>query len=175
MPRPTKKQLIFDDFSTDVSMPGSNPPSTETDIAKEITAQETHDYPLCPNLFPRLNSTSSRIAIIGEAPGEAEVFHQIPFCPTPTPTNPKAGSSGRLLNDKLSHVRDIKQPGRSARGIMFGHNRRVLHRHRPPGEVDHPAAMSGVPIGQRRFCQSRDHRVDHRGNRRPSPAFSRCD
>lgn len=61
-----------------------------------------------PNKHPTIHNLPYRLAIIGEAPGEAEEFRGIPFCPTPTPTNYKAGASGRLLNEKLSHANIIR-------------------------------------------------------------------
>ncbi len=81
---------------------------SEFDLVDSLTTHQILPAPYdpgppVPNLFPRLNNLPYRIAIVGEAPGEAEQHHLIPFCPLPTPSNPKAGSSGRLLNEKLSH------------------------------------------------------------------------
>ncbi len=49
------------------------------------------------------------------------------------------------------HVRNVEQPDCASHGIVLGHDRRVLHRHRPAGEIDQPPAVCGMPGMERRF------------------------
>ena len=57
---------------------------------------------------------------------------------------------------KPAHVRNIEQSGGRARSVVLGNNRRILHRHRPTGKIDHPP-MGYMPIVQRRFRKRAGH------------------
>ena len=56
----------------------------------------------------------------------------------------------RRRKAKPPHVRDIEHADRISGRVVFFGDRRVLHRHRPAGEIDHPAAVCDVPIVERR-------------------------
>lgn len=129
MPPRRKKPNVFTEFlddnepttqpsSTSLLMPGADqapaktsrqprPPTDgdgDVDEAGEPTG-ESFDFServLVPNAFSRITPGLSRIAIIGEAPGEAESYYKTPFCTERTPTNPYSGASGRFLNMWLS-------------------------------------------------------------------------
>ena len=47
----------------------------------------------------------------------------------------------------LAHMADVEQPDRCAHGLVFVHDSRILDRHIPPAEIDHPGlqpAMDGI-------------------------------
>jgi uracil-DNA glycosylase family 4 len=132
----SKKSSTFNEFDE-----SPKTTETETDLSAVLDVTTFDTGPNVPNLFPRLTSASGiRIALIGEAPEEAEVYNQTPFSPLPTPTNPKSGASGRLLNDKLSQVGII-------RDACFVGN---ICQHRPPSndikafKFDGPEIQSGL-------------------------------
>ena len=56
----------------------------------------------------------------------------------------------RALDEQLAHVREVEQADPLADRAMLLEDRRVLDRHPPAGELDHPGAEAGVPVGQRR-------------------------
>ncbi len=56
--------------------------------------------------------------------------------------NRRAGS----LEPQPAHVRDVGHAHRRADGQVFFDNRRVLHGHRPAGEIDHPPAVGNMPV-----------------------------
>ena len=58
--------------------------------------------------------------------------------------------SGRALDRESSHVRDVEHPHSLSGGEVLVDDRRILHRHPPAGEVDHPATVRLVPGGQGR-------------------------
>jgi hypothetical protein len=43
-------------------------------------------------------------------------------------------------------VGDVEQACACPDRLVFGHDRTVLHRHFPAGEIDHPSAMGDVPV-----------------------------
>src|SRR5690606_37872561 len=51
---------------------------------------------------------------------------------------------------KATHVRYVEERRRLPRRRVFVDDRRVLHRHRPAGEIDHPAAMRDAPVVESR-------------------------
>ena len=53
------------------------------------------------------------------------------------------------LENQTSHMRDIEETGGRTHGQVFIDDRRVLHGHRPTGEIDDSAVMRGMPIVQR--------------------------
>ena len=82
-------------------------------------------------------------------------------------------ASPRAVKSQATHVRDVKQPRRGARGRMLGDDRRVLHRHRPAREIDHSPAVRGVPTVQRRLGQGDCRHGAHfrgRGSNDATPA-----
>ena len=69
------------------------------------------------------------------------------------------GGIGRsAVETEPAHVRHVEQAGGGADGGMLGGDRRVLHGHRPAGEVDQPPAESDVTIVQRRSGERFGHR-----------------
>jgi len=72
---------------------------------------------LCPNLFPLLPPTISRLAVVGEAPGEDEMVVHEPF----------VGTSGRFLRAMLSNA------GLSTNQIFFGN---VCQHHPPQNDIE---------------------------------------
>ena len=65
--------------------------------------------------------------------------------------------ASRPFEAQSTHVRDVKQSCCASRRLMLLGDRRVLHRHRPAGEVDHPAAVSTMPGVQGSLGQSSGH------------------
>jgi hypothetical protein len=59
------------------------------------------------------------------------------------------------VDDQPAHVRDVEQADGATRGVMLLDDRAVLHRHRPPGKVDHPSAVSDMPVVKRRASEIR--------------------
>ena len=49
------------------------------------------------------------------------------------------------IEPQPSHVRHVKQGRGGPRRQMLVRDRRVLHRHRPAGKIDHAAAVGDVP------------------------------
>lgn len=78
------------------------------------------------NVFPFAEPTSYRLAIVGEAPGENEEQHGVPF----------VGASGSHLNRELSHV------GLDRNQCFIGNVCQV----RPPGNKIEAFDWSGTEI-----------------------------
>ena len=82
----------------------------------------------------------------------------------------------RPAEDEAAHVRNVEQPGAAAGGEVLGDDAgRVLHRHVPAAEVDHPGAGGDVLGVEGRAQQSRGSRpvlAAHCAHslRRPSPS-----
>ena len=50
---------------------------------------------------------------------------------------------------EAAHVADVEEADAAADGLVLLDDGRVLHRHRPAAEVDHPAAVRPVPVEER--------------------------
>ncbi len=68
-----------------------------------------------------------------------------------------------------AHVRNISDCNGISRGGMLFDDRRILHRHGPAGEIDHPCAVGDMPVKKRRSQQIRIH-AGGPGNLVPSPS-----
>lgn len=88
-----KKRSAFDEFSTDT--PSADP------LAQPVQVEESVHV---PNQFPITHNQPYRIAIIGDFPGRADIFHKRHFCRQGTPTHPYSGSAGAKLDEKLSQA-----------------------------------------------------------------------
>src|SRR6478609_859822 len=89
-----KKRTAFDEFSTE-------PAATSDPLAEPIEVTESIHV---PNQPPITHNQPYRIAIIGDYPGKADIFHKRHFCRQGTPTHPYSGSAGAKLDEKLSQA-----------------------------------------------------------------------
>lgn len=55
------------------------------------------------------------------------------------------GTGTVSIKPQATHVRDIKDGDTLPRGLVFVHDRRVLNRHLPASEIDHPRTLLLVP------------------------------
>ena len=85
------------------------------------------------------------------------------------------GRRTRAGDRHLAHVRDVEEGGTLAGlAVLLEDAGRVLHRHRPAGEVDHAAAELAVQLIQRRRFE-RGHRSRPHGGVRDGTDSSRLD
>jgi len=70
--------------------------------------------------------------------------------------------TGSLLESELFGYAPGAFTGARPHGAMLFQNSRVLDRHRPAGELDHPGTQRSVAIGQRR-CEQPFLSLRHRG------------